>query len=131
MRNPLATKILSAVAVGVVLLGLLSPIAAGQLVCIGDERDPDCCDERDSSDESRLEETTQLLDSSDCGCCIPVVSAPATAGAGPHKAPLGAVSEAALVRDVAVPTGTRFGGVPTGDNSEASLSSRRTVVLLI
>jgi hypothetical protein len=130
MRNSLAMKILTVVAVGVVLLGHLSPLAAGQL-CIGDESDSDCCGELYDSDESRLEEATQLLDDSGCGCCITVVAAPITAGAGSHKAPPDVVSAAALLRDVAAPTGTRIPGVPTGDRSEASLSSIRTVVLLI
>ena len=131
MRNSLAMRILTAVAVGVVLLGHLSPIAAGQLLCIGDESDSDCCGERYDSDESPLEGAKQFLDDSGCGCCVTVVAAPITAGASSNKAPLDVVSGAALLRDVAVPAGTCFPGVPTGDKSEASLSSLRTVVLLI
>jgi hypothetical protein len=130
MRNSVATKILTAVAVGVVLLGH-SPVAAGMLLCIGDGSDPDCCRERDDSPESPLDESTQVLDGSDCGCCITVDAAPPAAGASSHKAPLDVVSGSALPRNVALPTGTRIPGAPAGDTGETSLSSLRSVVLLI
>ena len=131
MRNSLAMKVLTAVAVVVVLLGHLSPVAAGMLLCIGDGSDPDCCRERHDSHESRLDESLQLLDGSDCGCCITVDAAPSTAGAGSHKAQLDVVSGSALLRNVALPTGTRIPGTPTGAAGETSLSALRTVVLLI
>ena len=131
MGNSLAMKILTAVALGVVLLGHISPVAAGMLLCIGDGSDPDCCRERHDSHESRLDESTQLLDGSDCGCCIAVDAAPSTAGASTHKASLDVVSGSALLRNVAVPTGTRIPGAPAGGAGETSLSSLRTVVLLI
>ncbi len=131
MRNSLAMKILTAVAVGVVLLGHLSPVAAGMLLCIGDGSDPDCCRERHDSHEPHLDESTQLLDGSDCGCCITVDAAPSAAGASCPKAPLDIASGSALLRNVALPTGTRVPGTPTGDGGETSLSSLRTVVLLI
>ncbi len=130
MRNPLAMKILTAVAVGVMLLGHFSPVAAGMLLCIGDGSDPDCCRERHDSHEPQLGESTQFLDGSDCGCCITVDAAPSTAGASSHKAPLDVVSGSALLRNVALPTGTRI-PTPNGDGGETSLSSLRTVVLLI
>jgi len=131
MRNSLAMKILTAVAVGVVLLGQLSPVAAGMLLCIGDGSDPDCCRERYDSHESRLDESTQLLDGSDCGCCITVDAAPSTAGSSSRKAPLDVISGSALLRNVALPTGGRIPAASTGDAGETGLSSLRTVVLLI
>ena len=131
MGKSLAMKSLSAVAVVVVLLGHLSPVAAGMLLCIGDGSDPDCCRERHGFHESRLDESTQLLDGSDCGCCITVDAAPSTAGAGSHKASLDVLSGSALLRNVTLPTGTRIPEAPAGDAGETSLSSLRTVVLLI
>ena len=131
MGSSLAMKILTAVAVGAVLLVHLSPVAAGMLLCIGDGSDPDCCRERHDSHESRLDESTQLLDGSDCGCCITVDAAPSTAGAGSHKASLDVVSGSALLRNVASPTETRVPGTPTDAACETGLSSIRSVVLLI
>ena len=116
-------KVLTAVAVGVMLLGHLSPVAAGMLLCIGDGSDPDCCRER--------HESTRLLDASDCGCCITIDALPSTAGASSHKASLDVVSGSALLRNVSLPTGTRIPGAPAADAGETSLSSLRTVVLLI
>ena len=131
MGNSLATKILTAVAVGVVLLGHLSPVAAGMLLCIGDGNDPDCCPERQDSRESRLGESTRCLDGPECACCITVDAAPCTAGASSHRTPLDVASGSVLSRSAALPTGTRIPGAPTGDAGETSLSSLRTVVLLI
>jgi hypothetical protein len=124
-------KILTAVAVGILLLGHLSPVAAGVLLCIGDGSESDCCGERHASPESRLDGSTQLLDGSDCGCCITVDAAPSTAGASSHKTSLDIASGSARLRNVALPTGMRFPGTPTGNAGETSLSSLRTVVLLI
>ena len=119
-------RVLTAVAVAVVLLGQVSPVAAGVLLCIGDGSDFDCCPERDDSDES-----AQLLDGSDCVCCFTVDAAPSTAGASSHKASLDLLSGSALLRNVTVHTGWRIPGAPAGDAGETSLSSLRTVVLLI
>ena len=130
MGKSIAVRILSVV-VGVVMLGHLPLVAAGMLLCIGDGTDPDCCRERHDSHESRLDESTQLLDGSDCGCCITVDAAPATAGTSSHKAPLDVISGSALLRNATLPTGTRIPGVPIGDAGETSLSSLRTIVLLI
>jgi hypothetical protein len=126
-----AIKILSAVAVGVVLLGNLSPVTAGMLLCIGDGTDPDCCHKPNDSHASRLDESTQLLDGSDCSCCITVDAAPATAGDSSHKASLDIVSGSGLLRNVATPTGTRIPRAPSSDAGDTRLSSLRTVVLLI
>jgi hypothetical protein len=131
MRNSLAMKILTAVAVGVMLLGHFSPVAAEMLLCIGDGSDPDCCRERHDSHEPHLDESTQFLDESDCGCCITVDAAPSTAGVSSHKAPLDVVSGSALLRNVTLPTGTGIPGALIGDAGETSLSSLRTIVLLI
>ncbi len=131
MGNSLTMKILTAVAVGVMLLGHFSPVAAGMLLCIGDGSDPECCRERLDSHGPHLDESTQLLDGSDCDCCITVDAARSTAGASSHKAPLDVGSGSALLRNVAWSAGTRIPGTPTGDGGETSLSSLRTVVLLI
>ncbi len=131
MGKSIAVRILSVVVVGVVMLGHLPLVAAGMLLCIGDGTDPDCCRERHDSHESRLDESTQLLDGSDCGCCITVDAAPSTAGASSHKAPLDVISGSALLRNVTLPAGTRIPGAPIGDAGETSLSSLRTIVLLI
>jgi hypothetical protein len=131
MGHSFAMKILTAVAVGVVLLGHLSPVAADVLLCIGDGSDPDCCGERNDSHESRLDESTQLLDGSDCGCCVAVDAAPPPAGASSHKASLDVVAGSALRRNVALPTGTRIPATPIGGAGETSLSALRTIVLLI
>ena len=131
MGKSLAMKILSAVAVGVVLLGHLSLVAAGMLLCIGDGTDIDCCREPHNSHESRLDESKQLLDGSDCSCCITVDAAPSAAVTSSHKASLDVVTGSARLRNVALPTGTRIPGTPIDAAGETSLSSLRTVVLLI
>ncbi len=131
MGNSLTMKILTAVAVGVMLLGHFSPVAAEMLLCIGDGSDPDCCRERHDSHEPHIDESTQLQDGSDCGCCITVDAAASSACASSHKAPLDVVSGSALLRNVALFAGIRIPGTPNGDGGETSLSSLRTVVLLI
>ena len=131
MGKSQAIKLLSAVAVGVVLLGLFSPVTAGMLLCIGDGTDPDCCREPDDSQDSGLDESTRLLDGSDCSCCITVDAAPATAGNSSHKASLDIVSGAGLLRNVVTPSGTRILRAPSSDAGDTRLSSLRTVVLLI
>lgn len=131
MRISFAMKALAAVAVGVILLGQLTPVAAGVLLCIGDGSDPDCCGDRFDSSDFRIEESTRLLDGSDCGCCITVDSTPPTAGAGSHKASIDVAPESALLRHVTFPTGARNPGSPDRDAGETRLASLRTVVLLI
>ena len=131
MGKSFTMKILTAVAVGIILLGHLSPVAAGMLLCVGDESDPDCCGERHDAHESRLDEPTSLLDGSDCGCCITVGAAPSTAGASSHSASFDVLAGSALLRNVTLPTGTRIPGDPAGGTGETGLSSLRTVVLLI
>ena len=131
MRNSLTMKCLAAVALGIMLLAHLSPVAAGVLLCIGDGTDPDCCPEGYDFVESRLVELTQLLDGSDCGCCITVDAAPPPEGASFHKASIDVARESTPLRNVALPTRTRSPGAPAGDAGENSLSSLRTIVLLI
>ncbi len=131
MANSLSIKILAAVTVGVVLLVQLSPVAAGMLLCIGEGSDPGCCPERHDSPESRLDEPAQLVDGSDCGCCISVDAAPSAAGTSSCKASVDVVFGSALLGNVALPTETRIPGAPPGDAGKTSLSSLRTVVLLI
>jgi hypothetical protein len=131
MRNSLAMKCLAAVALGIMLLAHLSPVAAGVLLCIGDGTGPDCCPERYDSLESLLEESTQLLDGSNCVCCITVDAVSPPAGASFHKASIDVARESTPLRNVALPTRTLITGTPAGDVGENSLSSIRTVVLLI
>lgn len=131
MRNSLAMKCLAAVALGIMFLAHLSPVAAGMLLCIGDGSEPDCCRDGDDSYQSHLEEPTQLRDGSDCACCITVDAGPPIAGAGSLKASIDVTPESALPRKVSVPTGARNPGFLAGSASETRLSSIRTVVLLI
>jgi hypothetical protein len=112
MRRSLAMKALTAVAVGLLILGHLSPVAAGMLLCVADESDPDCCDEREAPRDATVEASTRLLDGSDCGCCVEVGAAPATPGASS-------------------PGPARLSGSPAGATGESGLSSLRTVVLVI
>lgn len=131
MRNSLSMKCLAAVALGIMLLAHLSPVAAGMLLCIGDGSEPDCCREGEDFYESRLEESTQLLDGSDCACCITVDAAPSAEGASYHKASIDVAAGSALLRNVSLPMEARNPGSPARDAGENSLSSLRTVVLLI
>ena len=124
-------KALAAFGLGVILLGYLSPVAAGMLLCIGDGSDPDCCGDRYDSRESRLDRSTQFLNGSDCGCCVTVDAVPSTAGASFPKASVDVLSGSALLRKVTLPTGPRIPGSPGGGAGEAGLSALRTVVLLI
>ena len=130
MGRPPAMKTLSAVAVAVLLLGH-SPVAAGMLLCIGDGTDPDCCRKPHDSHESRLDESRQHLDRSDCSCCITVDAAPSTVGASSHKASLDIASGSGLIRNVATPTGTRNSQAASADAADTRLSALRTVVLVI
>ena len=130
MGKSLTIKILSALAVGVVLLGHLSPIAAGMLLCIGDGTDSDCCSKPHAS-QLRVDESKQLLDGSDCSCCITVDAAPRTSGASSHKASLDILSGSGLLRSIVTPTGTRIPRAPSGDAGDTRLFSLRTVVQLI
>ncbi len=127
MGRSLSLKVLTAVAVGAVLLGQFSPVAAAMLLCIGDGSEPDCCN--GSPVETGLEVSARLLDGSDCDCCVTVQAAPPTAGTSTPKASLAGVS--GLLRNVALPSGARDSALPVGDPGEIRLSSLRTVVLLI
>ena len=120
-----AVKVLSAVAVAVLLLGHLSPVAAGMLLCIGDDKDDDCCNKPHDSHESRLDKAAQLLDASDCDCCITVEAAPPTAGTGSHKTSLDIASGTGLTCDVATFAATRNAQAAPGDDVGKHLSSLR------
>ena len=126
-----AVKVLSAVAVAVLLLGHLSPVAAGMLLCIGDDKDDDCCRKSHDSHESRLGESTQRLDAADCDCCITVEAAPPTAGTGSHKVSLDIGSGTGLNCNVATQAEPRTPQAAPGDAAGRRLSSLRAVVLLI
>jgi len=131
MGKSFAVKTLSAIAVAVVLLGHLSPVAAGMLLCIGDGTDPDCCRKPNDFQESRLDESKQLLDGSDCSCCITIDAVSSAAGARSHKASIGLTFGAEFVRNVASPASARVPKAALGDAGGTRLSSLRTVVLLI
>jgi hypothetical protein len=129
MGNPLALKILSVLAVGM-LLAHMSPAATGVLLCIGDGADPDCCSESHTS-QSGASEVEQLQDGSDCGCCITVDAAPRTAGTTSQKASVEMFSGAGVCRNAVWPTTTRIAPLDGHDPGNPRLSSLRTVVLLI
>ena len=131
MGKSLAVRFLSFVVVGVVLLGPLPLVAAGMLLCIGDGTDPDCCRKSGNAYQAGVGESKQLLDGSDCSCCITVSAAPSTAGASSHKASLEVVSGPAHLRDVILDAGTRVPRAMNGDAGNERLSSLRTVVLLV
>jgi hypothetical protein len=131
MGKSLTMKIMSAMAVGIVLAHL-SPIAAGMLLCVGDGTAPDCCPGPDAS-QVRLDEPMQLADGSDCGCCITIGAAPSTAGATSKMAPLSISSGSDLPRSgTAVPPRGAFLAHSEGhDPGHSRRSSLRSVVLLI
>jgi hypothetical protein len=128
MSKPLAMKTFSVVAVAVLLLAHLAPVAAGMLLCIGDGSDPDCCPK---PDESRFEESRQLPNGPDCNCCITVDAVPSTTGTNSLKASLDIAAGSGLMRIVAAHTATRIPQKASGDTGDTRLSSLRTVVLLI
>ena len=129
MRKSLALKILSVLAVGIVLAHL-SPVAIALELCIGDGTDPNCCRNPHSA-QACVDETTHLLDDSDCSCCITVEAAPSTAGATSQKASLDLLSGSELVRDAAASETMHIARLGSHDLGDSRLSSLRTVVLLI
>jgi hypothetical protein len=129
MGKSFAVKILSVLGVGIVLVHL-SPVVSGMLVCLGDRTGPDCCPEPRAS-QSRVEETKQLLDGSDCDCCITVHASPSSAGASSPKASLDVLSASGLPRDAVSPAGMHIARLGSHDHGNSRLSSLRTVVLLI
>jgi len=131
MGKPLSIKTLSAIAVAVLLLGHLSPVAAGVFLCIGDGSDPDCCAKPREAQESPVFEARQLLDESDCGCCITVHAAPATAGASAHKASFDVAAGMGRLQDALTTDGTHTRLESSADTGDTYLSSLRTVVLLV
>ena len=131
MGKPLVVRLLSVLVVSVILLGHSPLVAAGMLLCIGDGSDPDCCRKPANAYQSGVGESKQLLDGSDCNCCITVSAAPSTAGASSHKASLEIVSGPAHLRDLILPASTRVSRATNDDAGNACLPSLRTVVLLI
>jgi hypothetical protein len=131
MGKSLAMKILSAIAVGIVLAHL-SPIATGMLLCIGDGSVPDCCPGPGAS-QIRVDEPMKISDGSDCGCWITIDAAPSTAGATSKKASISISSGSGLPRsrNAVPPTGTRIAQLGSHDPGYSRLSSLRSVVLLI
>ncbi len=129
MGNPLEMKLSWVVAV-VLVLAHVSPAAAGMLVCIGDGAVPDCCDELPAS-ESGAAVTAQLLDGSDCRCCITVDTKAATADATAQKAPVDSSSASGVSRNAVSPPTSRSPRQVSHDPGDPRLASLRTVVLLI
>ena len=129
MGKSLAMRILSAVALGALLVHL-SPVATGMLLCVGDEAVDDCCGPPQDS-QSRVSEAKRLLDGSGCSCCITVDAAPATAGRASHKASLDILFGSGLSRNAVLPAGARVSRAGGPDPGDSRLSSLRTVVLLI
>jgi hypothetical protein len=120
MGSQRATKILAVVATAIVLVQL-SPLTTGKLLCIGDGEDPDCCSE-----------SPPLLDRAECDCCITAQATPSTVCATSHKASsFETVSGSKPLQDVAAPTSSRMERSRGRDPGGSSLSSLRTVVLLI
>jgi len=131
MGKSLTVKFLSIVVVGVVLLGHLPLVTAGMLLCIGDGTDPDCCRKPGNAYQSGVSESKQLLDGSDCSCCITVSAAPSTAGASSHKASLEIVAGPAHLRDVILAASSRVPRAMNGDAGNGRLSFLRTIILLV
>ena len=131
MGKSLAVKTLTVISVGVVLLGHLPLVADGMLLCIGDGTDPDCCPKPGNTHQSGVAESQQLLDGSECSCCITVAAAPSAAGASSHQASLEASTGPAHCRDVVPPMSKRVSRARSRDTGNSGLSSLRTIVLLI
>ncbi|MBT8207016.1 MAG: hypothetical protein KJO18_01985 [Acidimicrobiia bacterium] len=129
MRKSLAAKILSVLAVGIVLAHL-SPVAMVLELCIGDGTDPNCCRNPHSA-QARVDETAYVLDDSDCGCCITVEVVPSAAGATSQKASLDLLSVSELVRCAAASESVHIARLGSHDLGDSRLSSLRTGVLLI
>jgi hypothetical protein len=123
MSKPLSIRTFSAIAVAVLLLGHLSPVAACMLLCIGEGSETDCCP---SSEESR-----QLPEGPDCSCCNTVDGAPSNTTTSLLKASVDITDESELIWIVAVPAATRDLQAASGVATDTSLSSLGTIVLLI
>jgi hypothetical protein len=102
------------------LLLAYSPVVTAGLLCVGDEPVDSCC----KPGEDKL--ASQLLDGSDCGCCVAVATAPSSAGVT-HDVPLDL--ESALDS----PRQARASAVPATPDEvpRTPLASLRAVVLLI
>ena len=131
MGKPFSIKNLSALAVALLLLGHLSPVAAGVLLCIGDDAEADCCAKPHAAQDAPVLESWELQDGSDCDCCITVHAAPATAGASAHKASFDVAAGVGRLRDAVTSDGTRTHRESCRDPGNKGLSSLRTIVLLV
>jgi hypothetical protein len=128
MSKSLALRSFSAMAVAVLLLGHLSPVAACMLLCIGEGSETGCCPK---PEESRLGESNQLPEGPDCSCCNTVDAAPSPTATSVLKASVDITEGSGLIRIVAAPTATRDLQDVPGDSTGTRLSSLRTIVLLI
>lgn len=125
MGRPLVVRIVTAVAVLVVLLGQVSSVAAGMLLCLDAGAGLDCCP------GSAGGESSHLQDGSDCDCCFTVDVAPATAVTKSHKQSIDVTPGSVLLSDVPAPPVARVSRVAPGGADGPSLCSLRSVVLLI
>jgi len=120
MRKFTATRLLS-VGIATLLLVAYSPVVTAGLLCVGDEPVDACC-----SKPGDDKPASQLLEGSDCGCCVAVATATSSAGVS-HDAPLDL--ESALDS----PQHARTSATPASPDEvpRTPLSSLRAVVLLI
>ena len=124
-------KFLSVAAMCIMLMGQLSPAAAGMLLCVGDGTNPDCCSKPHGSQEPRVDDVELFWDGSDCGCCITVDAASPSVGERSHKVSLHVAYGLGLRRNGFTPTVMRNAGVTSGDAGNTRLVSLRSIVLLI
>jgi len=128
MSKSLVLRTFSAMAVAVLLLGHLSPVAACMLLCIGEGSETDCCPK---PEESRLGESNQLPEGPDCSCCNTVDGAPSPTATSLLKASLDTTEGSGFIRIVAAPPATRDLQDVSCDAAITRLSLMRTIVLLI
>ena len=130
MSNLFATRTLSLLLVGSVLVGCLSPIATGMLVCMGDGTAPNCC--RNSSVAQRsVPEEQQHLARVGCECCIRVNALGPEAGVSFEKKLLDVTAVTVESRNAAWPSYPRVLRATVDYGRDSRLSSLRSVILLI
>jgi hypothetical protein len=122
-------RALSALAVSVVLLAQLSPVAAGVLLCIAEGAASDCCPRQQV--QSELDDARRILEGSACVCCVLVHAAPSRASASVAKPSSEIDPDPVSHGSVAAPAATQLPRPLTASGGDARLSSLRTVILLI
>jgi hypothetical protein len=131
MRKPRPIRASTATALAVILVGHLSVVAAGVLLCVGEGTDPGCCGGPGAGGEWAAGPSGRLLAGEDCSCCIAFDASRSTASVGITKASLHPPASR-LEGTSAAPQGLRSGPPPPGDGGRSPSSSfLSTVVLLI